>query len=145
MGIHSSSADSAADPMKRLVVTLLAAICVNASTAEDLPNILCIVFEDIGPDIGACGESYAKTPHPDRIARQSVLFTRAFSNGGACAPARSTLITGMYPPAIGTHHMRSEGVPPPAVRGFTEILRASGYFASNHAKTDYNWKQPEST
>ncbi len=131
--------------MKRLVMTLLAAACVNASAAEEKPNILWIVFEDISPDIGAYGDSYASTPHLDRFARQSVLFTRAFSNGGACAPARSTLITGMYPPAIGTHHMRSEGVPPPTVRGFTEILRASGYFTSNHSKTDYNWRQPEST
>ena len=131
--------------MSRLPVTLLAAACLSASAAEEKPNVLWIVFEDISPNIGAYGDRFASTPHLDRLADQSVLFARAFSNGGACAPARSTLITGMYPPAIGTHHMRSKGVPPPEVRGFTEILRASGYFASNHAKTDYNWKQPEAT
>ena len=111
----------------------------------DRPNVLWIVLEDISPNIGAYGDRYASTPVLDRLAEQSVLFTRAFSNAGVCAPARSTLITGMYPPAIGTHHMRSEGVPPPSVRGFTEHLRASGYYTSNHVKTDYNWKQPAST
>ena len=131
--------------MNRLAVALLAAAWATASTAEEKPNILWIVFEDISPDIGAYGDRYASTPHLDRFAEQSVLYARAFSNGGACAPARSTLITGMYPPAIGTHHMRSEGVPPSEVRGFTEILRAAGYYASNHAKTDYNWRQPAST
>ena len=109
------------------------------------PNILWIVFEDISPNLGAYGDEYARTPNLDRFAAQSVRYTRAFSNGGACAPARSTLITGMYPPAIGTHHMRSEGVPPAYVIGFPQLLREAGYYTSNHSKTDYNWIAPADT
>ena len=131
--------------MVRLLAPLVAAVFFAAPAMAERPNILWIVFEDISLNIGAYGDSYASTPVLDRLAEQSVLYARAFSNAGVCAPARSTLITGMYPPAIGTHHMRSNGIPPPEVRGFTELLRESGYYTSNHVKTDYNWKQPAST
>lgn len=127
------------------LATLALALCAPLCAAAAAPNILWIVFEDISPNIGAYGDAYAETPNLDQLARESVRFTRAFSNSGVCAPARSTLITGMYPPAIGTHHMRSSGVPPDYVRGFTEYLREAGYYVSNHSKTDYNWKPPDST
>lgn len=129
------------NPLATLALALCAPVCASAAA----PHILWIVFEDISPNIGAYGDAYAATPNLDRLARESVRFTRAFSHSGVCAPARSTLITGMYPPAIGTHHMRSSGVPPDYVRGFTEYLREAGYYVSNHSKTDYNWKPPDST
>ena len=113
--------------------------------AAERPNILWIVLEDLSPEIGAYGDAYAVTPNIDSLAAQSAIYTKAFSNGGACAPARSTLITGMYPPGIGTHHMRSEGLPPPFVKGFPEYLQQAGYFTSNHSKQDYNWIAPDST
>ncbi len=127
----------------RLILTL--ALLLAGPALAQRPYILWIVFEDISPEIGAYGYDYAITPNLDALAKQSVVYTRAYSNGGACAPARSTLITGMYPPAIGTQHMRSAGVPPTFVRGFPEYLRDAGYYASNHSKTDYNWIQPDST
>ncbi|MEZ5391704.1 MAG: sulfatase [Bryobacterales bacterium] len=126
--------------MRFLVCLLLAA---SAALAADRPNILWIVLEDLSPELGAYGDPYAVTPNIDAFAKQSVLYRRAYSNGGACAPARSTLITGMYPTAIGTQHMRSEGKPPAYVRAFTEYLRDAGYYCSNHAKQDYNWIAPK--
>ena len=125
--------------MPRLLPLLLLA---TAAHSAERPNILWIVFEDLSPEVGAYGDPYAVTPHIDAFAKQSVLYTRAYSNGGACAPARSTLITGMYPTSIGTHHMRSEGRPPAYVRAFTEYLREAGYYTSNHSKQDYNWIAP---
>ncbi len=127
--------------MKILLTFLLASSAFGA----ERPNILWIVFEDISPEIGAYGDDYAATPNLDRLAAQSVLYTRAFSNAGACAPARSTLITGMYPPSLGTSHMRSSGRPPAFVRGFPEYLRDAGYYTSNHSKLDYNFEISEAT
>ena len=72
------------------------------------------------------------------------MFELAFSNAGACAPARLTLVTGMYPPAIGTQQMRSQGVPPSYVRVFTEFFRKASYYKSNHSKTAYVWDFPDS-
>ena len=110
-----------------------------ATAAQPPPNILWIVAEDHGPHHGSYGDAYAVTPHLDRLAAEGARFTRAFAVTPVCAPARSGIITGMYPTSIGSHHMRSTAVPPPHVKGFTEWLRAAGYFTSNNAKTDYNF------
>jgi uncharacterized protein (TIGR02145 family) len=117
------------------------------------PNVLCIVCEDISPRLGSYGDPVALTPVLDRLAREGVRFTRVFSSSGVCAPSRAALITGMYASAIGANNMRTssadrvglpsyEAVPPPAVRPFTEYLRAAGYYTTNNAKTDYQFQPP---
>ena len=110
-----------------------------SATDPSPPNILWIVAEDHGPHHGSYGDAYAVTPNLDRLATEGARFTRAFAVTPVCAPARSGIITGMYPTSIGSHHMRSTAVPPPDVKGFTERLRATGYFTTNNAKTDYNF------
>lgn len=106
------------------------------------PNIVWISAEDLSPDLGCYGDSYAHTPNLDRFASQGLRYDRAFSVYGVCAPSRSSIITGQYPTAIGTCHMRSNGVPPPETRCFTEYLRERGYFCTNNVKTDYNFDPP---
>jgi uncharacterized sulfatase len=112
------------------------------SSLQAPPNFLWISCEDMSPDLGCYGDRYAITPHLDRLAAESVRYTNAFSVYGVCAPSRSSIITAMYPNSIGTHHMRSQGVPPPFVRCFTEYLRAAGYYCTNNVKTDYNFDSP---
>lgn len=94
---------------------MIAVASATTSIARERPNLLWIVFEDISPNLGAFGDTYARTLHLDRLATKAVLYSRAFSNTGVFARARSTLITGMYSPSIGTQHMRSKGMPPPQV------------------------------
>lgn len=110
------------------------------SRAADVPrpNILWITCEDIGPHIGAYGDSYADTPNLDKLASQGVLYRHAWSNAPVCAPARTTIISGMYPPSTGSEHMRSMTVLPPSFKMFPCYLRETGYYTSNNAKEDYN-------
>ncbi|HNR32505.1 MAG TPA: sulfatase, partial [Candidatus Hydrogenedentes bacterium] len=83
------------------------------------------------------------TPNLDRFAAEAVRYTQAFANAPVCAPARSCLITGMYPPSLGSHHMRSTITLPEGVRCFTACLRDAGYYCTNHTKTDYNFPPPD--
>jgi arylsulfatase A-like enzyme len=120
------------------------------------PNILWVSFEDTNPFYGCYGDPVARTPNLDRLAAQGCRWTRAFSTAGVCAPARSAVITGMYPISIGTHHMRTThtnrftpelptpyaACPPPHVKCFTEYLRAAGYYCTNNVKTDYQFPAP---
>ena len=108
------------------------------------PNVLWISAEDISADLGCYGDEYATTPHLDAFAAEGATFTRCFANAGVCAVARSCVITGMYPVAIGSQHMRSDIVPPPQVKCFPEYLRAAGYYTTNRSKTDYNFGAPPS-
>ncbi len=121
-------------------------------------NILWLSFEDANPRFGCYGDPVARTPHVDRLAAEGCRFTQAFSVAGVCAPSRSAIITGLYPTAIGAHHMRTthrralppqtpqpyECVPPHCVRCFPEYLRAAGWFCTNNDKTDYQFKPPTS-
>jgi arylsulfatase A-like enzyme len=135
-----------------LAVALLAAFCACGDSSDDFdhlerPNIVWIVAEDMNLEIGAFGDPLARTPRLDELAGQGVRYTNAFATAGVCAPARTTLITGMYATSIGAHHMRSsqggyQPVPPPQVKTFTEHLRAAGYYTSNFGKTDYQFSGP---
>ncbi len=118
---------------------VLFTISMTAAVAADRPNILWISCEDISPNLGCYGDRHAITPNLDRLAREGVRFDRAFTPAGVCAVVRSGIITGMYPPAIGSQHMRSRMIPPPNVKAFAELLRAAGYFTTNRSKTDYQF------
>jgi len=123
---------------------LLRNACVFGQDRKDRsrPNFLWISAEDVSPDLGCYGDKYAVTPNLDRLASQGVRFDRVFSHAGVSAPARSGIITGMYPTTIGTHHMRCQGVPPHDVKCFSEYLRAAGYYCTNNSKTDYQFDAP---
>ncbi|MEY2821983.1 MAG: Choline-sulfatase [Verrucomicrobiota bacterium] len=115
--------------------TPLLALMAACLGAADRPNIVLIIGEDMGPDIGAYGCKDAITPHMDRLAREGALFTRAFTHAGVCAPSRSGMVTGQYPLKYGGQNMRSVVVDPP--KPFTEKLRASGYQVMWPGKTDF--------
>lgn len=109
-----------------------------ALSAADRPNILWITAEDMSPVLGSYGDPDAKTPNLDAFARESVRYTQAFAAAPVCSPSRSTLITGMWAPSLGTSQMRSTFPLPPSVKGFPTYLREAGYFTTNNVKTDYN-------
>jgi len=123
-------------------------------------NILWIVCEDQWSDFFPMyGDSTVSLPTLERIANEGIVFENAFATVPVCAPSRSALITGMYPTTLGTHNMRtyngyspvnqpSIGIPsyspvvPENIRCFTEYLRIAGYYCTNNAKEDYNFKTP---
>ncbi len=136
-----------------LLLLLLAPI-----RAQERPNVLWLTVEDMSPWIACYGDDTVPTPNLDRLAAASVRYTNAFATSPVCAPARSSLITGLHATRIGTMHMRTgnpskaalekdpeayaeipsyEGVPPAFARCFPERLRAEGYYCTNNAKTDY--------
>lgn len=103
-----------------------------------LPNILWITCEDMGPHLGAYGDKYATTPNLDRLAARSLRYKVAWSNAPVCAPARTTIISGMYATSTGSHHMRSMTRLPETMKMYVAYLRALGYYCTNHIKEDYN-------
>lgn len=131
------------------IIVLLLSACAcerSARGAEPArrPNVLWLTCEDMSPHLGCYGEPLAKTPNLDRLARQGVRYSHAFSTSGVCAPSRSCLITGVYPGSLGTQFMRCRGTLPSFVRCFSEELRDQGYYCTNNVKTDYNFAPPAS-
>ena len=61
------------------------------------PNILLIVSEDNGPEIGAYGTPYVSTPHLDALAGSGVRFQNAYVPQAGCSQSRAAFLTGLYP------------------------------------------------
>ncbi len=102
------------------------------------PNILWLTAEDLSPNLGCYGDSYARSPNLDAFAQAGIRYTKTFATAPVCSPARSCLITGMYATSLGTQRLRSQFPVPAHVRGFSAFLRQAGYYCSNNVKTDYN-------
>ncbi|MFG3253710.1 sulfatase-like hydrolase/transferase [Streptomyces sp. NPDC048172] len=65
------------------------------------PNILFVLGDDLGwADLSSYGSQAAtgiRTPHLDRLARDGVRFTQAYSGSATCSPTRFALYTGRFP------------------------------------------------
>ncbi len=141
-------------------LTVLAQQQAGYGLQPERPNILWLIAEDMGPDLGAYGTAGVQTPHLDRLARQGMLFENVFTASPVCSPSRSSLMTGMYPTTIGAHNHRSHRPDDPSeypfplpdsVRLVTDWLRHAGYFTANvvqfppsigfrgSGKTDWNF------
>lgn len=133
-------------PIPTLVLTALLLAPQVAWPAADAPakqpNILWISSEDHGPHMGCYGDTYATTPNVDQLANRGMLFKHAWSAAPVCAPTRTTIISGMFGPALSAEHMRSEVPMPAGQKMFPQFLRAAGYYCANNSKEDYNLTQP---
>jgi N-sulfoglucosamine sulfohydrolase len=99
-----------------------------AQTAPPRPNILLAIADDWSwPHAGAYGDPTVKTPIFDRIAREGVLFTRAFAAAPSCTPSRAALLTGRSP-----HQLEEGGVLhgflPERFPIYTDLLERAGYY-----------------
>jgi hypothetical protein len=112
--------------------------CVLAAPPPAKPNILWITCEDMGPHLHACGDDYSVTPNLDKLCQRSSIYMNAWSNAPVCAPARTTIISGLYPTSTGSEHMRSMTVMPAGWKMFPGYLREAGYYCANNVKEDYN-------
>ena len=99
--------------------------------AQDRPNILIVLADDLGfSDLGCYGGEI-KTPHLDRLAAGGVRFSQ-FYNTGRCWPTRGSLLTGFYAQQIRRDKFPgiksgARGERPAWARLVPETLRTLGY------------------
>jgi len=108
-----------------------------ASSAQtpDKPNFVFIITDDMGwADLGCYGQDAYPTPVLDRMAAEGLRFTDAYSGCTVCAPARSTLMTGLH---MGHTPVRgnSGGIPlPDGAVTVAEVLKRAGYVCGGFGK-----------
>ena len=130
--------------MARWWFVVLVGMLVRVGVADDRPNVLLILVDDLGcRDLAAEGHPYHATPNLDRLAVQSVRFTNAYTNAPNCAPTRASIVTGRYSPRHGVLTVNSSArgkkanrlvEPPPnkhvldeSETTIAEVLHANGY------------------
>lgn len=119
--------------MKKIIVGLTGVLCALAlfsflqqSKDDTKPNILMIVMDDAGLDMSAYGRTWVNTPGFDRIAREGILFERAYTPNAKCGPSRSSIITGRNSwqlDAAANHWMHF----PTKFKTYPEALQEHGY------------------
>lgn len=132
--------------LRPFIVLFLATASFTVTVADNLPerpNILWLTSEDNGPQLGCYGDEYADTPNLDALATKSLRYQMCWSNAPVCAPARTTLISGMYATSLGGHHMRSAVSLPAGMKLYPTVLGEAGYYCTNNSKTDYNFSQTD--
>lgn len=78
------------------LLLLLCVLCPSVQAAP--PNIILFLIDDLGwRDLGCQGSSYYRTPNIDRLAKEGVRFTDAYSACAVCSPTRAAILTGKYP------------------------------------------------
>lgn len=139
--------------MRNILMTLLGlavGALTNVGTAEQPPNILYILADDLGyGELGCYGQEFIKTPNIDRLAAEGMRFTDHYSGQAVCAPARCALMTGFH---MGHAYVRNNGsnserprneaewqwpgqtpLPADAVT-IAEILKTRGYATAAYGK-----------
>ena len=83
--------------MRPLLVFAAFLFGIPSVPATDRPNILFAIADDWGfGHASAYGCKWVKTPAFDRVAREGILFTRAYTPNAKCAPSRAIILTGRY-------------------------------------------------
>ena len=84
----------------RVVLCLLAGLLTLPLFAAPptRPNIILILADDLGwTDLSCYGSKFYETPNLDRLARDGMRFTQAYSACTVCSPTRAAILTGKYP------------------------------------------------
>lgn len=117
--------------MRLLLSFLLPVLLAIPSWAADKPkNIVVLVADDLGMQVGCYGDTVIKTPNIDALARTGTRFTRGFASVSSCSPSRATLLTGLpthqngqYGLAHATHNQHTF----PTVQSLPKLLGKAGY------------------
>jgi N-sulfoglucosamine sulfohydrolase len=95
-------------------------------------NIVVIIADDMGRDLGCYGNAAVKTPHLDRLAKNGIRFTNAFATVASCSASRGSILTGMYTHQngqFGHAHQPHGQTTHDWVRTLPALLRPAGYYS----------------
>ncbi len=137
--------------LKAAGAAMLASPLARAANTPTRPNIVFILADDLGwTDVGFMGSKYYETPNLDKIARQGIVFTNAYSNGPNCAPTRASLLSGQYTPRHGIYTVTNSDrgpskqrklIPTPTrttldsnIITIAEALKPAGYISASMGK-----------
>lgn len=117
--------------MKFIATYCLLCLCGFAIAAQPRPNVVMIVADDLRYDeLGCTGHPINQTPTLDRLARDGVLFHRAYATSSWCTPSRVTLMTGQWhsATAVGTGKDRRALSQEQWAQTLPMLLKRAGYF-----------------
>lgn len=122
---------------------LIALLLVASANADPPPNVLFIAIDDFRPELGGYGPTQAKTPRLDRLASQSIVFTRAYCQIPICMGSRASLMTGILPTATRFDNDTYVEQDAPGVRTLPQTFKDAGYTTISNGKLFHHHKDTE--
>ncbi len=122
---------------RRFLVSTLTiyALCLTAVASTSKPDIVIYISDDHSQkDSGPYGNTVVRTPNLDRLAKDSLVFDRAFANSPSCTPSRCALFTGVDPMRNGAHANHSQVRD--GLKTWPDHFHALGYRVVIAGKTD---------
>lgn len=114
--------------MTRRVFLASPAVALAAAPPPVRPNIVIVIWHDLGRHLSCYGWETVRSRHLDRMASEGVLFTNAFCTSPGCSPSRSSMMTGLYPHEHGVLGLTHRGWNYfPGTRCLPHYLNAAGY------------------
>jgi N-sulfoglucosamine sulfohydrolase len=104
-------------------------------------NVLVLIADDLGLNMGCYGDSQAKTPNLDRLSSEGVRFENAYCTTASCSPSRSVMLTGLYNHAngqFGLGHAEHNFWMRPNIDPLPNLLKPAGYRSGYIAKLHVN-------
>jgi N-sulfoglucosamine sulfohydrolase len=100
--------------------------CMQSPVEKEKPNILFFIMDDASIHMSTYGYDWCQTPAIDKVAKNGVLFTNAYTPNAKCAPSRSSLLTGRNSWQLeeAANHVVNF---PAKFKTFPEVLRDNGY------------------
>lgn len=86
-----------------IIVLFLLSPKTLASAADEQPNVIIFLVDDLRTDLGCYGSLIVKSPNIDGLAEQGVVFNNAYCQEAICAPSRMSILTGLRPDRIGIY------------------------------------------
>jgi arylsulfatase A-like enzyme/lysophospholipase L1-like esterase len=109
-------------------------LATNALALVKKPNILFLITDDLATRLGCYGDKAAITPNLDRLAREGVLFNRAYAQGSVCIPSRTSFMLGLNNRHAGADHFKRN----PETMTLGRWFRMQGYQTFSVGKVDHD-------
>ncbi|MEM9984751.1 MAG: sulfatase-like hydrolase/transferase, partial [Bacteroidota bacterium] len=99
----------------------------------DPPNVILILADDLAlGDLSFVNQGQTYTPHLDQLFETGLWFSQAYSASAVCAPARASLLTGLYPHQTGCVSLNMQRFPgltriAPQLETMADAFLAQGY------------------
>src|SRR6056300_1323350 len=90
-----------------LGILLCAYAFLHDASADEKPNVLLLLVDDLKPALSAYGDETAKTPNLDALVKRGTKFELAYCNQAVCAPSRFTLMLGSHSTSTGLYGLGS--------------------------------------
>jgi len=117
--------------MKKIIgLLLILGAYTSVSAQKEKPNVLIFYVDDLRAELGCYGSETALTPNIDKLAKDGVMFNKAYVQQAICAPSRMSTLTGLRPETLGIYSIFT-----PLRKVHKEVVSMPQLFKENGYKT----------